>query len=93
LKLWILRAKGEAFVESRFLTPLLACLGYESHKDYEVIRHGDEGPSIKLHYPPVEKGAQRVKHYNPDYVQNAREGFGQDCVKRGCHPAGRHLAG
>jgi hypothetical protein len=32
--------KGEAFVEARFLTPLLTRLGYE-RKDYEVIRHGD----------------------------------------------------
>jgi hypothetical protein len=42
--------KGEAFVESRFLTPLLECLGYETHKDYEVIRHGDDGSAFKLHY-------------------------------------------
>jgi hypothetical protein len=35
--------KGEAFVESKFLTPLLDCLGYEVHRDYEVIRHGDDG--------------------------------------------------
>jgi hypothetical protein len=65
--------KGEAFVESRFLTPLLKCLGYEQHKDYEVIRHGDDGSAFKLHYPPVEKGAQRVKHYNPDYVPTIRK--------------------
>jgi hypothetical protein len=38
--------KGEAFVESRFLTPLLACLGYETHKDYEVVRHGDGSTAI-----------------------------------------------
>jgi hypothetical protein len=65
--------KGEAFVESRFLTPLLSCLGYETHKDYEVLRHGDDGSAFKLHYPPVEKGAQRVKHYNPDYVPTIRK--------------------
>ena len=47
--------KGEAFVESRFLTPLLECLGYELHRDYEVIRHGDDGSAFKLQYPPVEK--------------------------------------
>jgi hypothetical protein len=65
--------KGEEFLESRFLTPLLACLGYESHKDYEVIRHGDDGSAFKLYYPPVEKGARRVKHYNPDYVPTIRK--------------------
>jgi hypothetical protein len=65
--------KGEAFVESRFLTPLLTCLGYETHRDYEVIRHGDDGSAFRLHYPPVEKGALRVKHYNPDYVPTIRK--------------------
>jgi hypothetical protein len=65
--------KGEAFVESRFLTPLLACLGYETHKDYEVIRHGDDGSAFKVRYPPVEKGAKRVKHYHPDYVPTIRK--------------------
>lgn len=65
--------KGEAFVESRFLTPLLECLGYESHKDYEVIRHGDDRSSFKLNYPPVEKGAQRVKTYEPDYAPTIRK--------------------
>lgn len=65
--------RGEAFVESRFLTPLLECLGYEQHKDYEVIRHGDDGSAFKLQYPPVEKGAQRVKHYNPDYAPTIRK--------------------
>jgi len=65
--------KGEAFVESRFLTPLLHCLGYDRHKDYEVIRHGDGGAGFKLHYPPVESGAQRVKHYNLDYVPTIRK--------------------
>jgi hypothetical protein len=65
--------KGEAFVESRFITPLLALLGYETHKDYEVIRHGDDGSAFKLRYPPVESGAQRVKHYNPDYIPTIRK--------------------
>jgi hypothetical protein len=49
--------KSEAFVESRFITPLLQCLGYETHEDYEVIRHGDSGDAFKLHYPRVEKGS------------------------------------
>jgi|HubBroStandDraft_2_1064218.scaffolds.fasta_scaffold01970_5 hypothetical protein len=65
--------KAEAFVESKFLTPLLECLGYESHKDYEVVRHGDDGSSFKLSYPPVESGAKRVKHYSPDYVPTIRK--------------------
>src|ERR1700722_20107047 len=65
--------KAEAFVESRFLTPLLECLGYETHRDHEVIRHGDDGSSFKLNYPPVETGAKRVKHYNPDYVPTIRK--------------------
>src|SRR5919202_6911922 len=65
--------KGESFVEARFLTPLLECLGYDKHKDYEVIRHGDEGSSFKLKYPPVEKGAKSVKHYNPDYMPTIRK--------------------
>lgn len=67
--------RGEAFVESNFLTPLLVCLGYESHKDYEVLRHGDEGAAFKLNYPPVEKGAVKVKHYNPDYIPTIRKGM------------------
>ena len=65
--------KGEAFVESEFLSPLLKCLGYESHKDYEVRRHGDNGTTFKLRYPPVEKGAVKVKHYNPDYIPTIRK--------------------
>jgi len=65
--------KGESFVESRFITPLLECLGYETHRDYEVIRHGDDGSFFKLNYPPVETGAKRVKHYNPDYVPTIRK--------------------
>jgi hypothetical protein len=44
--------KSEAFVESRFVTPLLECLGYETRKDYEVFRHGDNGASFKLNYRP-----------------------------------------
>jgi hypothetical protein len=65
--------KGESFIEARFLTPLLECLGYDKHKDYEVIRHGDEGSSFKLKYPPVEKGAKSVKHYEPDYIPTIRK--------------------
>jgi predicted type IV restriction endonuclease len=65
--------KGEAFVESMYITPLLACLGYDAHRDYEVIRHGDDGSSFKLKYPPVEKGAVRVKHYTPDYIPTIRK--------------------
>ncbi len=65
--------KGEPFVESSFLTPLLECLGYETHKDYEVLRHGDLGTSFKLRYPPVEKGARKVRHYSPDYLPTIRK--------------------
>ena len=65
--------KGEAFVESRFITPLLECLGYEAHKDYEVRRHGDDGAAFKLRYPPVESGAVKVRHYNPDYIPTIRK--------------------
>lgn len=65
--------KGEAFVEQKFLTPLLECLGYDKHKDYEVIRHGDDGSSFKLTYPPVHKGAKKVKIYNPDYFPTIRK--------------------
>jgi hypothetical protein len=65
--------RGEAHVEQKFITPLLACLGYESHRDYEVFRHGDEGASFTLNYPPVERGAARVKHYNPDYRPTIRK--------------------
>ena len=65
--------KGEAFVEQKFLTPLLKCLGYDAHKDYEVRRHGDDGTAFKLRYPPVEKGATRIKHYSPDYVPTIRK--------------------
>src|ERR1017187_4556171 len=65
--------KGEAFVESRFITPLLEYLGYEAHKDYDVRRHGDDGASFKLRYPPVEKGAVKVRHYSPDYIPTIRK--------------------
>jgi hypothetical protein len=65
--------KAEAFVESKFLTPLLECLGYETHRDYEVIRHGDESSSFKLRHPPVERGAEKVKSYSPDYVPTIRK--------------------
>lgn len=66
-------SKGEAFVEQKFLTPFLECLGYETHKDYEVIRHGDDGSGFKLKHPPVEKGARPVKTYNPDYIPLIRK--------------------
>lgn len=65
--------KGEAFVESKFLTPLLECLGYENHNDYEVHRHGDSDINFKLSYPPVENGAVKVKHYNPDFIPTIRK--------------------
>jgi len=65
--------KGESFVEQKFLSPLLECLGYETHKDYEVYRHGDSGIDFKLNYPPVESGAKKVKHYNPDYIPTIRK--------------------
>ncbi len=65
--------KGEAFVEQKFVTPLLECLGYETHKDYEVIRHGDDGSRFKLRHPPVEKGARQVQTYNPDYIPQIRK--------------------
>jgi hypothetical protein len=48
-------------------------LGYEQHRDYEVKRHGDEGASLNLTYPPVEKGAKQVKHYHPDYTPTIRK--------------------
>jgi hypothetical protein len=38
-----------------------------------VLRHGDDGAAFRLHYPPVESGATRVKHYNPDYVPTIRK--------------------
>jgi hypothetical protein len=65
--------KGEHFVEAKFITPLLECLGYESHEDYEVVRHGDDGAAFKVRYPPVENGAVRVKQYNPDYIPTIRK--------------------
>jgi hypothetical protein len=65
--------KGEEFVESRFITPLLECLGYETHTDYEVIRHGDDGAAFELRYPPVESGAVKVRHYQPDYIPTIRK--------------------
>lgn len=65
--------RAESFVEQKFLTPLLECLGYENHKDYEVYRHGDDGANFKLKYPPVENGAVKVKHYNPDYIPTIRK--------------------
>ena len=47
--------KAEAFVEQKFLTPLLKELGYDEHKDYEVRSHGDDGANFKLTYPQVER--------------------------------------
>jgi hypothetical protein len=65
--------KGEAFVESSFVTPLLASLGYEAHKDYEVRRHGDDGSRFKLFHPPVRNGAQRDRDFSPDYIPTIRK--------------------
>lgn len=65
--------RGEAFVEARFTTPLLEALGYETHRDYEVIRHGDSGSSFKLRYPPVQSGAKSARHYNPDFIPTIRK--------------------
>jgi hypothetical protein len=63
--------KGEDFVGSKFVTPLLSCLGYETHGDYDVIRPGDNNSRFKIHYP-VHSGAKKVKHYNPDYLPTIR---------------------
>jgi hypothetical protein len=62
-------------VKSRALAAptILQCLGYEQHRDYEIKRYGDEGASLKLTYPPVEKGAKQVKHYHPDYTPTIRK--------------------
>lgn len=65
--------KGEEYVREAYITPLLGRLGYEAHKDYEVIRPGDDGSSFRLKYPPVEKGARKVKHYKPDYIPTVRK--------------------
>ncbi len=65
--------RGEKFVEDRFISPILSLLGYDQHKDYEVKRHGDNDTSFQLNYPPVESGAKRVKHYNPDYMPTIRK--------------------
>lgn len=65
--------KAESFVEQKFLTPLLGLLGYESHKDYEVIRHGDDGSSFKLKCPPVANGNKKTKNYHPDYIPTIRK--------------------
>ena len=64
--------RGESYVESKFLFPLLEQLGYQQHKDYDVRVHGDDGSSLKLKYPPVEAGAKPVKHYSPDYIPTIR---------------------
>lgn len=39
--------KGEAFVESRFLTPLLQCLGYEAGPYPEAIVHCQLRPKTR----------------------------------------------
>lgn len=65
--------RGESFVEQKFIAPLLELLGYDSHKDYEVILHGDDGSSFKLKCPPVEKGNKKVRNYYPDYIPTIRK--------------------
>ena len=65
--------KGETFVEDKFVTPLLTYLGYDSHKDYEVRRHGDDDMYFKLQYPAVDRGSKTVKHFNPDYMPTIRK--------------------
>ena len=65
--------KGETFVEDKFVTPLFTYLGYDSHKDYEVRRHGDDNMSFKLQYPAVDRGSKTVKHFNPDYMPTIRK--------------------
>lgn len=90
--------KGESSIREKFLTPLLECLGYDNHKDYEVIRDGDDGSSFKLKYPPAEDGAKPVKRYPPDYIPTIRKKvfwieakspksisypFGYDCIVQG----------
>lgn len=64
--------RGEAFIEDRFVTPLLMHLGYEID-EYEVYRHGDDAASFKLKYPPVSNGAKTNRTYNPDYVPTIRK--------------------
>ena len=65
--------KGENYVRENFVVPLLKCLGYDNHKDYEVKRDGDAGISLKLKSPPVERGAKKVKSFNPDYMPTIRK--------------------
>lgn len=65
--------KGEAFVENKFITPLLEYLGYDFHKDYEVKRHGDDDTSFKLQYPAVDRGAKTIRNFNPDYMPTIRK--------------------
>jgi len=65
--------RGESYVESNYIVPLLGLLGYNEHKDYEAIVHGDKASSFKLQYPPVEVGAKAVKHYHPDYIPAIRK--------------------
>jgi hypothetical protein len=65
--------KAEAFVEQKFLTPLLECLGYESHRDYEAIRHGDDGSLFKLRYVPALSGGKKDRRYNPHFIPTIRK--------------------
>ena len=65
--------KGESFVEAEFITPLLKFLGYDSHRDYEVRRHGDDEMTFKLQYPPVASGSKKGRRYYPDYMPTIRK--------------------
>ena len=64
--------KGEDLLNQISNAPF-RLLGYETHDDYEVLRHGDEGTSFKLRHISVEKGAIKVKNYNPDYIPTIRK--------------------
>ena len=65
--------KGENFVRENFVSYLLKFLGYDSHKDYEVKRDGDEGMAFKLRHLSVERGARKTKNFYPDYVPTIRK--------------------
>ena len=65
--------KGENFVRENFVSPLLKYLGYECHKDYKVLRDGDEDMSFKLRHISVERGARKMKNLNPDYMPTIRK--------------------
>lgn len=64
---------GEQSVRAQFIDPLLEHLGYDTHKDYEVWRDGDEAARFRLKATPVEGGAKKVRGYNPDYVPTVRK--------------------